>query len=65
MTEYQRINVRFSGVGVALCAACLAVGVAGAAAIERRSPLFIAAAIGVYLLFAIQVADSRGRELSI
>src|SRR6202790_2951154 len=57
MTEYQRINVRFSGVGVALCAACLAVGVAGAAAIERRSPLFIAAAIGVYLLFAIQVAD--------
>jgi len=40
-----------------LCAACLAVGVAGAAAIERRSPLFIMAAIGVYLLFAIQVAD--------
>jgi regulator of protease activity HflC (stomatin/prohibitin superfamily) len=57
MTEYQRINVRFSGVGVALCAACLAVGVAAAAAIERRSPLFIAAAVGVYLLFAIQVAD--------
>jgi len=57
MTEYQRINVRFSGLGVALCAACLAVGVAGAAAIERRSPLFIMAAIGVYLLFAIQVAD--------
>jgi regulator of protease activity HflC (stomatin/prohibitin superfamily) len=57
MTEYQRINVRFSGVGVALCAACLAVGVAGAAATERRSPLFIAAAVGVYLLFAIQVAD--------
>jgi regulator of protease activity HflC (stomatin/prohibitin superfamily) len=57
MTEYQRINVRFSGVGVALCAACLAIGVAGAAVIERRSPLFIAAAVGVYLLFAIQVAD--------
>ena len=57
MTEYQRFNVRFSGVGVALCAACLAVGVAGAAVIERRSPLFIMAAIGVYLLFAIQVAD--------
>jgi regulator of protease activity HflC (stomatin/prohibitin superfamily) len=57
MTEYQRINVRFSGVGVALCAACLAVGVAGAAIVERRSPLFIAAAVGIYLLFAIQVAD--------
>jgi regulator of protease activity HflC (stomatin/prohibitin superfamily) len=57
MTEIQRINVRFSGVGVALCAACLAVGVAGAAVIERRSPLCIMAAIGVYLLFAIQVAD--------
>src|SRR5580704_13452658 len=57
MTEVQRINVRFSGVGVALCVACVAVGVAAAALIERRSPLFIMAAIGVYLLFAIQVAD--------
>ncbi len=57
MTEVQRINVRFSGVGVALCVACVAVGVAVAAVIERRSPLCIAAAIGVYLLFAIQVAD--------
>jgi regulator of protease activity HflC (stomatin/prohibitin superfamily) len=57
MTDYQRINVRFSGVGVALCAACLVGGVAAAALIERRSPLFIAAAIGIYLLFAIQVAD--------
>jgi regulator of protease activity HflC (stomatin/prohibitin superfamily) len=57
MTEVQRINVRFSGVGVALCVACVAVGVAAAALIERRSPLFVAAAIGVYLLFAIQVAD--------
>jgi regulator of protease activity HflC (stomatin/prohibitin superfamily) len=57
MTDYQRINFRFSGVGVALCAACLAAGVAAAALIERRAPLFVAAAIGVYLLFAIQVAD--------
>jgi regulator of protease activity HflC (stomatin/prohibitin superfamily) len=57
MTELQRINVRFSGVGVALCAACLAAGVAAAVVIERRSPLFVAAAIGIYLLFAIQVAD--------
>src|ERR1700730_116036 len=57
MTDYQRINVRFSGVGVALCAACLVGGVAAAALIERRAPLFVASAIGVYLLFAIQVAD--------
>src|SRR6266704_880703 len=57
MTDYQRINFRFSGVGVALCAACLTAGVAAAALIERRAPLFVAAAIGVYLLFAIQVAD--------
>ena len=57
MTDYQRINFRFSGVGVALCAACLAAGVAAAALIERRAPLFVAVAIGVYLLFAIQVAD--------
>jgi regulator of protease activity HflC (stomatin/prohibitin superfamily) len=57
MTDYQRINLRFSGVGIALCAACLAVGVAAAVLIERRAPLFVAAAIGVYLLFAIQVAD--------
>src|SRR6266550_2005517 len=57
MTDYQRINFRFSGVGVALCAAFLAAGVAAAALVERRAPLFVAAAIGVYLLFAIQVAD--------
>jgi len=57
MTDYQRINFRFSGVGVALCAASLTAGVAAAALIERRAPLFVAAAIGVYLLFAIQVAD--------
>jgi len=57
MTDYQRINFRFSGVGVALCAAFLAMGVAAVVLIERRAPLFIAAAIGVYLLFAIQVAD--------
>jgi regulator of protease activity HflC (stomatin/prohibitin superfamily) len=44
-------------VGVALCAAFLAAGVAAAVLIERRTPLFVAAAIGVYLLFAIQVAD--------
>ena len=56
MTDYQRINLRFSGVGVALCAA-LAAGVAAAVVIERSAPLFIAAAIGIYLLFAIQVAD--------
>src|SRR5579864_7913120 len=55
--DYRGINVKFSRVGVALCAACLAAGVAGAALAERRSPLFIMAAIGVYLLFAIQVAD--------
>ncbi len=57
MTEYQRINFRFSRVGAALCAACLAVGFAGAALLERPTPLFVAAAVGVYLLFAIQVAD--------
>ena len=57
MTDYQRMNFRFSGVGVALCAAFLATGVAAAVLIERRAPLFVAAAIGVYVLFAIQVAD--------
>jgi regulator of protease activity HflC (stomatin/prohibitin superfamily) len=40
-----------------LCAAFLATGVAAAVLIERRAPLFVAAAIGVYVLFAIQVAD--------
>jgi hypothetical protein len=57
MTEYQRINFRLSRVGAALCAACLAVGLAGSALLERSTPLFVAAAVGVYLLFAIQVAD--------
>jgi regulator of protease activity HflC (stomatin/prohibitin superfamily) len=57
MTEYQRINFRFSRVGAALCAACLAVGFAGVALLDRPTPLFVAAAAGVYLLFAIQVAD--------
>jgi hypothetical protein len=45
--DYQGINVKFSRVGIALCAACLAAGVAGAALAERRSPLCIMAAIGV------------------
>jgi regulator of protease activity HflC (stomatin/prohibitin superfamily) len=40
-----------------MCAACVVAGVAAAAMIERRAPLFVAAAIGIYLLFAIQVAD--------
>jgi regulator of protease activity HflC (stomatin/prohibitin superfamily) len=57
MTEYQRFGLRFSGVGAALCTACLIAGVAGAAAFERRGPVFAGAAIGIYLLFAIQVAD--------
>jgi len=57
MTEYQRINFRFSRVGAALCAACLAVGFAASALLERPIPLFVAAAVGVYLLFAVQVAD--------
>jgi regulator of protease activity HflC (stomatin/prohibitin superfamily) len=57
MTEYQRITFRFSGVGVALCAGCLVVGLAGAVLLDRPAPIFAAAAIGVYLLFAIQVAD--------
>lgn len=57
MTEYPRINFRFSGIGAALCAASVVAGVAAAAVLDRRSPLFVAASIGVYLLFAIQVAD--------
>ena len=57
MTEYQRISFRISGVGAALCAACIVVGVAGAALLQRPTPLFAAAAVGAYLLFAIQVAD--------
>jgi regulator of protease activity HflC (stomatin/prohibitin superfamily) len=57
MTEYPRINFRFSGVGAAMCAACVVAGVAAAVTLDRRTPLFIAAAIGIYLLFAIQVAD--------
>src|SRR6266404_246249 len=61
MTDYQRINLRFSGVGIALCAACLAAGVAAAVLFERRIPLFVAAGIGVYLIFAIQGADEWGK----
>lgn len=45
----------FSGPGVVALAICVAAGVAGTVALESPAPFYAAAAIGIYLLFAIKV----------
>ena len=51
------INASISSVGAALCAVFLAAGVAVAAALNHPAPAVAGALLGVYLLFAIRVAD--------
>jgi regulator of protease activity HflC (stomatin/prohibitin superfamily) len=58
--KYKTVSF-FSGVGTALFVACLVAGVAGAALAGRPAPLIAGTAIGIYLLFAIQVADQWER----
>ncbi len=58
--KYKTVSF-FSGVGTALFVACVVAGVAGAALLGRPAPLIAGTAIGIYLLFAIQVADQWER----
>ena len=46
-----------SGVGRALFALSVGVGVAGTAAVRHPWPLLVMAAVGAYLMFAVRVAD--------
>jgi regulator of protease activity HflC (stomatin/prohibitin superfamily) len=57
----KKVESRFSRVGTALFAACLIAGAFGSVLLDRRSPLIAGAVIGIYLLFAIQVADQWER----
>lgn len=50
-------SFRLSGAGVALSALCIAAGAAVAAPLSKPAPLWIGIAIGIYLLFAVKVAD--------
>ena len=50
-------SFRLSGAGVALSALCIAAGAAVAAPLGKPAPLWIGIAIGIYLLFAVKVAD--------
>ena len=51
------IIASISGVGAALCAIFVAAGVAGAAVFQHPAPAAAGLLIGLYLLFAIRVAD--------
>ena len=50
-------GVRISGVGRSLLVVCLAAGAGGMALLQNPAPLIVGAALGVYLLFSIRVAD--------
>ncbi len=51
------ISVRVSNVGVALCAAFISAGAVLSALTNSRIPIIAGICIGIYLLFAIRVAD--------
>jgi regulator of protease activity HflC (stomatin/prohibitin superfamily) len=51
------LQMRLSSVGVALLVVCLATGLGVTALIGNPVPLLVFAAIGLYLLFSIRVAD--------
>ena len=53
----NRLNMRLSGVGVALAIVCFAAGAAGIAATGHAAFLVAGALAGLYLLFSIRVAD--------
>ncbi|PYT17996.1 MAG: peptidase [Acidobacteria bacterium] len=53
----EKLNLRLSGVGVALCALCVAAGAAAAALLNNVAPAVVGLVAGIYLLFAVKVAD--------
>jgi len=48
---------RISGMALALCVVCIAIGFGLMAALGSRVVFYIGLAAGVYLLFSIKVAD--------
>lgn len=50
-------SLNFSSVGVALFVVCAGAGAAGTMATRQPAPLIAGVAVGLYLLFAIRVAD--------
>src|SRR5512141_64746 len=55
------VTSQVSGIGVAMLAVSAVVGVAAMALVRQPYPLFIALAIGIYLMFAARVADQWER----
>jgi regulator of protease activity HflC (stomatin/prohibitin superfamily) len=53
----DRIQLRLSGVGVALLVVCIAIGAALTAVVQNPAPFFVGVLAGVYFLFSIRVAD--------
>jgi hypothetical protein len=53
----DRIQLRLSGVGVALLVLCVAAGAGLTAVLQSPVPFAVGALAGVYLLFSIRVAD--------
>jgi regulator of protease activity HflC (stomatin/prohibitin superfamily) len=50
-------DLRLSGVGGALCLVCIAAGAAATVALQQPAPVIAGLAAGIYLLFALRVAD--------
>jgi len=57
----DRLALRISSIGVTLFVISLAIGLEASALTARQSPLFAMALVGLYLLFAIRVADQWER----
>ena len=53
----MNLSPRVSGIGVALCVACVLAGIAGSKAMDQVGPLVAGVLVGLYLMFAIRVAD--------
>jgi hypothetical protein len=53
----DQIQLRLSGVGVALLVLCIAAGAALTAVVQNPAPFIVGVLAGVYLLFSIRVAD--------
>jgi regulator of protease activity HflC (stomatin/prohibitin superfamily) len=57
----KSIDCRVSNVGAALFVVCLAAGAGGTVLLRRPEPLIAGGLVGLYLMFAIQVADQWHR----
>ena len=53
----MNLPARVSGIGVVLCLACVVAGIAGSSLLGKPAPLVAGVLAGLYLMFAIRVAD--------